>query len=137
MSYKINGGVGQSDYGDIKWRLDQLVDDMNIMWAKIADLESIRDENSEPYDVMDSFRSSKPDAGEPVNQHYIDCLKQNVRLIEENDVLRYQYETMKNQTISCKEQIERLREALRELASTTYHSVDDYKERAREALGGK
>jgi len=35
------------------------------------------------------------------------------------------------------EEIERLREALRELASTTYHSVDDYKERAREALGGK
>jgi hypothetical protein len=34
-------------------------------------------------------------------------------------------------------EIERLREELRELASTTYHSVNDYKERASEALRGK
>jgi predicted RNase H-like nuclease (RuvC/YqgF family) len=134
MSYTINGGVGQSDYGDIKWRLNQLVDDMNIMWTKISqleqsqpvgirdlewrvdlqddtmnevlkrvdELETIRDENSERYEAMESFK----DAGEPVNQHYIDCLKQNVRLIEENDVLRYQYETMREETARCKAQLD-------------------------------
>jgi hypothetical protein len=105
MSNPINSGVGQWDKtSDLEWRIDQLVADMNIMWSKIADLESIRDENSEPYEAMESNK----DAGEPVNQHYIDCLKQNVRLIEENDVLRYQYETMKNETVRCKEQIEKL-----------------------------
>jgi hypothetical protein len=95
MSYTINGGVGQWDKtSDLEWRLNQLVDDMNIMWSKIAALETTQDDKFEPYD--------KRDAGEPVNQHYIDCLKQNVRLIEENDVLRYQYEAMKNETARCK-----------------------------------
>jgi len=97
MSYPINSGVGQWDKtSDLEWRLKQMQDDMNIMWSRLTDLEVARDEKVEH------------DAGEPVNQHYIDCLKQNVRLIEENDVLRYQYETMKNQTISCKEQVEKL-----------------------------
>jgi hypothetical protein len=35
------------------------------------------------------------------------------------------------------EENKQLREALRELANSTYHSVDDYKDRAREALGEK
>lgn len=39
------GGVGNSD---VNWRLDQLVSDMNIMWTKIAELESDRDAKSEP-----------------------------------------------------------------------------------------
>ena len=136
MSYTINGGVGQSDYGDIKWRLNQLVDDMNIMWTKISqleqsqpvgirdlewrvdlqddamnevlkrvdDLEVARDEKIDPYD--------KRDAGEPANRYFVDCLKENAKLIEENDVLRYQYEAMKNETVRCKAQIERLRQTL-------------------------
>ena len=36
----------------------------------------------------------------------------------------------------CKEN-ETMREALKELANSTYHSVDDYKDRAREALNNK
>jgi hypothetical protein len=118
-------------------RIDHIYKAINTLSLRITDLEVARDEKIEPYDVMDSFRATKPDAGEPVNRYLVECLQENAKLIEENDVLRYQYETMKNETVRCKEQIERLREALRELASTTYHSVDDYKERAREALGGK
>ena len=127
MSYTINGGVGQSDYGDIKWRLNQLVDDMNIMWAKISqleqsqpvgisdlewrvdlqddtmnevlkridDLEVARDEKIDPYD--------KRDAGEPANRYFVDCLKENAKLIEENDVLKYQYAAMREETARCKE----------------------------------
>jgi hypothetical protein len=91
--------------GDIEWRLKQMQDDMNIMWSRLNDLEEARDEKVEPYDVMDSFRATKLDAGEPVNRYYIDCLKENARLIEENDVLRYQYEAMKNETMRCKEPI--------------------------------
>lgn len=138
MSYTINGGVGQSDYGDIKWRLNQLVDDMNIMWTKISqleqsqpvgirdlewrvdlqddtmnevlkrvdELETIRDAKAGPYDVMDSFRTTKRDAGEPANRYFVDCLKENAKLIEENDVLRYQYEAMKNETVRCKSQLD-------------------------------
>jgi hypothetical protein len=78
--------------------------DMKFMWNRLADLEAARDAKVEPYD--------KRDAGEPVNKHYIECLKQNARLIEENDVLRYQYEAMKNETVRCKEQIEQLQKAL-------------------------
>jgi hypothetical protein len=103
MSNPINGGVGQWDKNaDLEWRLKQMQDDMNIMWSRLNDLEEARDEKVEPYEAMESFK----DAGEPVNQHYIDCLKQNVRLIEENDVLRYQYETMKNETARCKSQLD-------------------------------
>ena len=98
--------------GDIEWRLKQLVDDMNIMWSRLNDLEAARDEKVEPYDVMDSFRATKPDAGEPVNQHYVDCLKENTKLVEENDVLKYQYETMHKETVRCKKQIEQLQKAL-------------------------
>jgi hypothetical protein len=111
MSNPINGGVGQWDKtGDLEWRFKRLQADMNIMWSRLNDLEVVRDENSEPYEAMESFK----DAGEPANQYYIDCLKENARLIEENDVLRYQYETMKNETVRCKEQLERLRAALEE-----------------------
>ena len=35
------------------------------------------------------------------------------------------------------DEIERLREELYVLANSTFHSVDDYKERAAEALEGK
>jgi hypothetical protein len=68
------------------------------MLNRLADLEAARDAKVEPYD--------KRDAGEPVNKHYIECLKQNARLIEENDVLRYQYEAMKNETARCKAQLD-------------------------------
>ena len=116
MSYTINSGVGQWDKSaDLEWRLKQMQDDMKFMWNRLTDLEVARDEKDEPYDVMDSFRATKkiePDTGEPVNKHYIECLKQNARLIEENDVLRYQYEAMKNETVRCKEQIERFRQTL-------------------------
>lgn len=105
----LNDGVGQWDKtSDLEWRLKQMQDDMNIMWSRLNDLEVARDEKLEPYDVMNSFRATNKDAGEPVNRHYIDCLKQNARLIEENDVLRYQYEAMKNETMRCKEQVEKL-----------------------------
>ena len=80
--------------GDLECRLKQMQADMNIMWNRLNDLEEARDEKS------------KPDAGEPVNKHYIECLKQNARLIKENDVLRYQYETMKNETARCKSQLD-------------------------------
>ena len=63
---------------------------MNIMWSRLTDLEVARDEKVEP------------DAGEPAGRYLVDCLKQNVKLVEENDVLRYQYETMKNETARCK-----------------------------------
>ena len=36
--------------------------------------------------------------------------------------------------LKAEEQIKHLRGALQELATSTYHSVDDYKDRAREAL---
>jgi chromosome segregation ATPase len=105
MSNPINSGVGQWDKSaDLEWRLKQMQDDMKFMWNRLADLEAARDQKVEPYD--------KRDAGEPVNKHYIECLKQNARLIEENDVLRYQYEAMKNETVRCKEQIEQLQKAL-------------------------
>ncbi|CAB5220786.1 hypothetical protein UFOVP245_27 [uncultured Caudovirales phage] len=119
------GGVGQRDYGDLEWRLNQMQQDMKFMWNRLADLEAARDEKVEPnqqagideyrysmvansfdgggpYDVMDSFRATKPDAGEPANRYFVDCLKENAKLIEENDVLRYQYEAMKNETARCK-----------------------------------
>jgi predicted RNase H-like nuclease (RuvC/YqgF family) len=80
--------------GDLEWRLKQMQADMNIMWNRLNDLEEARDEKV------------KPDAGEPVNKHYIECLKQNAKLVEENDVLRYQYETMKNETARCKSQLD-------------------------------
>lgn len=38
-------------------------------------------------------------------------------------------------SLKAEEEIKRLRGALQELATSTYHSVDDYKDRAREALG--
>jgi glutamate formiminotransferase len=38
---------------------------------------------------------------------------------------------------ALKAENQRLQEALKELATSTYHSVDDYKDRAREALEGK
>ena len=98
--------------GDIEWRLKQMQDDMNIMWSRLNDLEEARDEKVEPYDVMDSFRATKPDAGEPVNRYLVECLQENARLIEENDVLRYQYEAMKNETVRCKEQIADLEKKL-------------------------
>jgi hypothetical protein len=113
MSNPINSGVGQWDKtSDLEWRLNQIVDDMNIMWARLNDLEAARDEKEEPYDVMDSFRATKKDAGEPPNRYFVDCLKENAKLIEENDVLRYQYEAMKNETALCNEQLERLQKTV-------------------------
>jgi len=118
-------GVG---YSDVNWRLDQLVSDMNIMWAKIAELETTRDEKSEPYDVMDSFRATKPDAGEPANRYFVDCLKENAQLIEENDVIKYQYETMHKETVRCKVQIEQLQKALAD-KQKVLESVMDQRDR--------
>ena len=107
MSYTINSGVGQWDKSaDLEWRLKQMQDDMKFMWNRLTDLEVARDEKDEPYDVMDSFRATKkvePDAGEPTNRYFVDCLKQNAKLIEENDVLQYQYKTMREETARCKE----------------------------------
>jgi hypothetical protein len=91
MSYTINGGVGQRDYGDLEWRLNQMHQDMKFMWNRLADLEAARDAKVEP------------DAGEPANRYFVDCLKENAKLIEENDVLRYQYKTMREETARCKE----------------------------------
>jgi hypothetical protein len=71
---------------------------------------------------MDSFRATKKDAGEPANQYFVDCLKENAKLVEENDVLRYQYEAMKNETMRCKEQIEQLREALHRISLGSQNS---------------
>jgi len=88
------------DFGDLEWRFKQMHQDMKFMWNRLADLEAARDEKVEP------------DAGEPTNRYLVECLKENARLIEENDVLRYQYETMKNETMRCKEQIEQLQKAL-------------------------
>ena len=111
MSYTINGGVGQWDKNsDLEWRLKQMQDDMKFMWSRLDELERNRDENSEHYEAMESFK----DAGEPVDR-YIDpyfrsVIEENARLIEENDVLRYQYEAMKNETVRCKAQIEGLRQ---------------------------
>jgi hypothetical protein len=122
MSYTINGGVGQRDYGDLEWRLNQMQQDMKFMWSRLTDLEVARDEKVEPYDVMDSFRATKKDAGEPANQYFVDCLKENAKLVEENDVLRYQYEAMKNETMRCKEQIEQLREALHRISLGSQNS---------------
>ena len=70
------------DYGDLEWRLKQMQADMNIMWNRLNDLEEARDEKVEP-----------------------DCLKENAKLIEENDVLQYQYETMHKETVRCKKQL--------------------------------
>jgi chromosome segregation ATPase len=97
------GGTSFAGVGNggqlIDRRIDHVSQAINTLSRRITDLEVARDENSERYQAMESFK----DAGEPVNQHYVDCLKQNVRLIEENDVLRYQYEAMKNETVRCKE----------------------------------
>ena len=90
------------DFGDLEWQLKQMQDDMKFMWNRLNDLEEDRDEKD------------KRDAGEPANRYFVDCLKENAKLIEENDVLRYQYEAMKNETVRCKAQIERLRVALEE-----------------------
>lgn len=125
------GGVGQRDYGDLEWRLKQMQDDMKFMWNRLADLEAARDtkvdpnqqagideyrysmaansfEGGGPSDVKDYIRATKPDAGEPANRYFVDCLKENAKLIEENDVLRYQYEAMKNETARCKGLFEQL-----------------------------
>lgn len=91
------------DFGDLEWRLKQMQQDMKFMWNRLADLEAARDEKVEPYDVMDSFRATKPDAGEPANRYFVDCLKENAKLIEENDVLSYQYDAMREETVRCKE----------------------------------
>ena len=88
--------------GDLEWRLKQMQADMNIMWNRLNDLEEARDEKDEPYDVMDSFRATKPDAGEPTHKYFEACLQENAKLIEENKVLQYQYEAMKNETARCK-----------------------------------
>ena len=88
--------------GDLEWRLKQIQADMNIMWNRLNDLEEARDEKDEPYDVKDYIRATKPDAGEPTHKYFEACLQENAKLIEENKVLQYQYEAMKNETARCK-----------------------------------
>ena len=124
------GGVGQWDKSaDLEWRLKQMQADMNIMWNRLNDLEEARDakvdpnqqagidthrysmvansfEGGGPSDVKDYIRATKPDAGEPTHKYFVACLQENAKLIEENDVLRYQYETMKNETARCKAQLD-------------------------------
>jgi chromosome segregation ATPase len=113
------------DCGDLEWRLKQMQQDMKFMWNRLADLEGDRDtkvdpnqqagideyrysmvansfDGGGPYDQKDYISGTKPDAGEPANRYFVDCLKENAKLIEENDVLRYQYEAMKNETARCK-----------------------------------
>ena len=80
--------------GDLEWRLQKLEADMRIMWNRLNDLEEARDEKDQP------------DAGEPVNRYFVDCLKENAKLVEENDVLRYQYEAMREETARCKSQLD-------------------------------
>jgi len=43
---------------------------------------------------------------------WVDEMYREARLIEENDVLRYQYEAMKNETMRCKEQIDQLQKTI-------------------------
>ena len=106
--------------GDLEWRLKQMQADMNIMWNRLNDLEEARDakvdpnqqagineyrysfDSGGPSDVKDYIRATKPDAGEPTHKYFVACLQENAKLIEENDVLKYQYETMKNETGRCK-----------------------------------
>ena len=122
------GGTSFAGVGNggqlIDRRFDHVSQAINTLSRRITDLEEARDEKVEPYDVMDSFRATKPDAGEPVNQHYINCLKQNVRLIEENDVLRYQYEAMKNETALCNEQLERLQKTVADKQKVLEDTMD-------------
>lgn len=96
------------DYGDLEWRLKQMQADMNIMWNRLNDLEEARDEK-------DYIRGTKPDAGEPANRYFVDCLKENAKLIEENDVLQYQYKTMREETAKCKATIKNLEDRIFEL----------------------
>jgi chromosome segregation ATPase len=117
MSNPINGGVGQWDKtSDLEWRLKQMQQDMKFMWNRLTDLEVARGEKVEPYD--------KRDAGEPANRHYIECLKQNAKLIEENDVLKYQYEAMHKETVACKAQLEQLQKALADKQKVLEYVMD-------------
>ena len=134
MSYTINSGVGQWDKNaDLEWRLNQMQQDMKFMWNRLADLEAARDakvdpnqqagihesraysmvansfEGGGPSDVKDYIRATKPDAGEPTHKYFEACLQENAKLIEENNVLKYQYKTMHEETVRCKEQIEKQR----------------------------
>lgn len=102
----VGGGVHWDKNADLEWQLKQMQADMNIMWNRLNDLEEARDEKVEPYDVKDYIRATKPDAGEPTHKYFVACLQENAKLIEENDVLKYQYETMKNETARCKSQLD-------------------------------
>ena len=120
----VGGGVHWDKNADLEWRLKQMQDDMKFMWNRLTDLEVARDEKVEPYDVMDSFRATKPDAGEPANRYFVDCLKQNAKLIEENVVLQYQYKAMREETARCKEQIEQLQKALADKQKVLEMTID-------------
>ena len=109
MSYTINSG---RDYGDLEWRLKQMQADMNIIWNRLDELEAARDEKVEP------------DAGEPANQYFVDCLKENAKLIEENDVLRYQYEAMKNETARCKSQLDQFEKIVADMQKVLEMTMD-------------
>lgn len=105
------GGVGNG--GQLMdRRIDRIYKAINTLSLRITDLEVARDEKAEPYDVMDSFRATKPDAGEPTNRYFVDCLKENAKLIEENDVIKYQYEAMHKEAVRCKEQIDQLQKTI-------------------------
>ena len=118
--------------GDLEWRLKQMQDDMNIMWSRLTDLEAARDEKDEPYDVKDYIRATKPDAGEPTHKYFEACLQENAKLIEENKVLQYQYEAMKNETARCKEQIEKQRNFAECQGSTIQSSYEQRDELLKE-----
>ena len=91
----VGGGIQWDKNSDLEWRLKQMQDDMKFMWSRLDELERNRDEKIDPYD--------KRDAGEPANRYFVDCLKENAKLIEENVVLQYQYKAMREETARCKE----------------------------------
>ena len=113
MSYTINSGVGQWDKSaDLEWRLKQMQDDIKFLWSRLTDLEEARDEKIEP------------DAREPANRYFVDCLKENAKLIEENDVLRYQYEAMKNETARCKSQLDQFEKIVADMQKVLEMTMD-------------
>ena len=100
MSYTINDGVGS-----IWGKLTLLERNQDKILSRLDQLESARDE---PYDVMDSFRSSKieRDAGEPVNKYYTACLSKE----QISDKLLFDKER----------EIEKLRESNRRLYESNF-----------------
>ena len=123
----VGGGVHWDKNADLEWQLKQMQADMNIMWNRLNDLEEARDEKVEPYDVKDYIRATKPDAGEPTHKYFEACLQENAKLIEENDVLRYQYEAMREQTIKNQDRIRELENENKDLGGSITTQANNYR----------